>query len=151
MPRPDRPWIKNSYTVSPEVDAAIRARAAALGVDTGTAVDAIVWDALLKPTETQMQAGSFPEDQLERMFAEDVLRLLETEEAIRQLADHLELAERPGANLRMVRALIKRWRKTRRIDKEHQELLLTALGDGTWVPAVLRLGVVDQEWFLCLE
>lgn len=147
MPRPDRPWIKNSYTVSPEVDQAIRARAAALGVDTGTALDAIVWDALLKPTKEQVQDGSFTDDQLERMFAEEALQFLAGEQEIRHLAEQLNLAETPGSSLRKTRALVKRWQKMRRIDKDHQEALLSALGDGRWIPSILRYGQVEHTWF----
>ena len=145
--RPTRTWRPKTYTVSLEVAKAIAARAAELEVDPGTIVDVLIWEALLKPAETRLRAGSFSEDELERLFAEEVLALLQSPQSITDLAEALALGDTPIASLRMAQKLVKRWMRTRNIDKEHQQQLLTALDGGNWVPSILRVGLVEQDWF----
>ena len=144
--RPARSWVRKTYTVSEQVDKAIRLLAAEQDLDPGTVVDLLVWNAILKPDEARLKRGGFTDDELERIFAEDVLAELQVAGAVENLAESLPLDSDENANLKQVRALVKRWRTTRRIDKVYQEAVVSALSDQGWIPVVFRQGLVDAEW-----
>lgn len=149
MSRPSREWVRKTYTVSPEVEIAIGSKASELGIDAGTVIDILVWDAMLKPPTALRKPGMLSNEVLERMFAEEVIPLLDDDEVIKKLAHYsLSVSSREGrnANLQAVRSLVKRWRRTRRVEKEYQIDLVTGLGD-TWEPTMLRDGLVTLEWF----
>jgi hypothetical protein len=148
MARPSRSWVRKTYTVSPEVEKAIAIRAAKQGIPTGTVVDILVWNTLLKPDEDRLKKGDSSNDQLERIFAEEVLARLDCKGAVDALAESLDLDDDEKVNLRKVQALVGRWRTTRLIEKDHQEALLAALDDGKWLPSILRNDLVDGGWFL---
>lgn len=144
--RPARPWVRKTYTVSEQVEKAIRVLAAEQDLDPGTLVDILVWNAVLKPDEARMKRGGFSDDELERIFAEDVLAQLQILGAVECLAECIALDSDENTNLKQVRALVKRWRTTRRIEKVYQEAVISALGDLGWIPLVFRQGLVDAEW-----
>lgn len=149
MARPSRSWVRKTYTVSPEVERAVSMRAGELGIDTGTVLDILAWNALLKPTEASRKPGGLSRQILERMFAEEVLALLENEEAMTLLRENWvmhssDISE--AATLRTLRTLIVRWRRTRHIDKDYQGMICTCLAD-IWIPSILRDGLVDEDWF----
>ena len=160
MPRPTRSWVRKTYTVSPEVEKAIRMNAADLGVDEGTMVDILVWDALVKPDEDRYKAGGFSQQDLERIYAEEVIAILTdplTADSLNlELASLIQFENKAGdpipdsANLRKVKDLVRRWCRTRQIEKNHQAAVNELLG-GKWIPSILKHEIVDQDWFLPQE
>jgi len=151
MPRPSRTWVRKTYTVSPEVSKAIAARAAEQDIDPGTVMDVIVWNAILKPDAARLKRGGFSEEELERIFAEEVLEFLREPGSQEQLIERLPPESDLGnehENLRLVRLWIKRWRKTRLIEKEFQEAIFWAMNDAGQVPSILGPGLVDANWFI---
>lgn len=144
--RPARSWVRKTYTVSEPVDKAIRLLAAEQDLDPGTVVDLLVWNAVLKPDEARLKRGGFTDDELERIFAEDVLAQLQIPGAVENLAECIALDSNENTNLRQVRALVKRWRTTRRIEKDHQEVLISVLDSNGWIPIIFQHGLVDAEW-----
>lgn len=143
--RPPRGWERKTYTVSPEVALAVSLQAAKEGVDQGTVIDALIWNMMLKPSEEELKAGGLTDDQLERMFAEEVLEFLNSPDRIDCLSKHLSFEDEKESDLRQTQRLVKRWRTTRRIEKERQEELLSALGAVGWVPRMIV--AVDSSWF----
>lgn len=149
MGRPTRSWIRKTYTVSEMVEKAIAMRAAESGIDPGTVVDILVWEALLKPDEARHKAGGFNADELERMFAEEALAHLD-EGAVEDLACYITLSSNPDdddGNLRLVKRLVKRWRKTRLIEKDHQEAVFSVLNGRGFTPSLIEHRHVDLGWF----
>lgn len=144
--RHHRSWEKRTYTLSPEVARAVAVRAAESGLDPGTVVDTLIWSALLRPDDDQLTAGRFTDDQLERIFAEDVLAFINTNEKVIELSNHLLFDEDDGSDLHQTKKLVKRWRTTRRIEKERQEELLSALDAMGWRPRIFA--AVNGAWFL---
>jgi hypothetical protein len=145
--RPARAWVRKTYTVSEKVEEVIRIKAAELDVDPGTVVDILVWNAYIKPDQNRLQQGGFSEDELERIFAEEVLSLTEKESVVEEIADCIDLDPDAVKNLRKIRAMIKRWRKTRKIEKEYQRVLLSGIESGNWCPSIFRSGLVEEDWF----
>jgi len=148
MARPSRSWVRKTYTISPEVEKAIAIRAAEQGIPPGTVVDIIVWNALVKPDVAQLKRGESSDEQLERIFAEDVLTHIGLKGGIDALADSMNLGDDERTNRRMVQALVSRWRTTRLIDKDHQEALLAALDGKSWLSTLQVNDLVDGKWFL---
>ena len=146
--RPARLWKRKTYTVSPEVEKAIRVQAAEQDIDPGTVVDVLVWNTYLKPTEARMKQGGFTDEELERIFAEEVLARLDGDGAIEHLAESFAVMDDPRSNLREVRALVRRWRRARRIDKPYQAELFRAIDDGEWIPSLIIYGLADEDWFV---
>jgi hypothetical protein len=137
MPRPYRSWIRKTYTVSEDVEAAIAMRAAKEGIETGTVVDIIVWNALLKPDEARIKAGDFTKEQVDRIFAEEALALLNGEPSIRRLASHLVLNDKSKEkNYMEIQRLVKQWKKARLIDSRYHQTLIDCFGVDGWVPSV---------------
>lgn len=147
MPRPSRSWTRSTFTISPEVDKAIRHRAVELGIDPGTVVDAIVWGALVKPNDEELRSTKCEGDLLERLFAEDVLCYLDTDKAIGEIAPDISYGFNSEIAFKETKKLVLRWRKTRRIDQKYKEHILSYFGDKNIVPQILRLGLVEAEWF----
>lgn len=154
--RPTRNWVRKTYTVSEIVDTVVRAKAAQDDLDPGTVIDLLVWNALIKPNEEQLKQGGFEPQELERIFAEEALAEIQGEECIDLLMEQLLLSgsieegdppQSPSTIRRKVKALVRRWQRTRHIDKEHQVAVIQWLGDQSIVPSILRLKLVDQEWF----
>jgi len=145
--RPSRSWVRKTYTVSSEVEKAIAIQAAEQGIDPGTVVDFLFWNTFLKPDVEQLKNGNFTEDELERIFAEEVLAHLDGEGGIEKFAVFMCMHDNENTNLRKVRGLVGRWRRTRHIDKGYQEELLNAFGDGFWLPSILKHGQVELDWF----
>ena len=117
--RPQRSWIKKTYTVSLVVEKAIALRAAEQGIDPGTVIDILIWNTFLKPDEPRLERGGFTNDELDRIFAEEALTNLDDENSIRALASFIssdweaDSLQSDEAHLRQVSKLVHRWRKTR--------------------------------------
>jgi len=147
MPRPTRSWVRKTYTVSPLVEQAIAFRAAEQGIDPGTVIDILVWNALVKPDEARLKQGGFTEEELERIFAEEVLDFLVGDEAIEALAEELTVVhEDDGANLKQVKNLVKRWRKTRQIETEYKESIHETYKNAGRSPSILECGCIKVDW-----
>jgi hypothetical protein len=144
--RHSRNWIKGTYTLSPEVVRAVAVRAAQEGLDPGTIIDSLIWNAWLKPDEARLKAGGLTDDELERDFAEDVLAFIDTDEKVQWLSTTLWFDESKGSDLKQTQTLVKRWRTTRRIEKDRQEELLAALSAKDWFPRIHA--AVKGDWFL---
>ena len=138
--------------MSPVVENAIRRCAAEQGIPEGTLVDSLVWKALVKPDEAKLKAGGFSQEELERIFAEEALELLDGEADLDDLASNITFKDENGfdlpdiANLRKVHALVKRWKITRLIEKDHQEAIVACLY-GAALPSILENHQVETEWF----
>jgi len=138
MPRPSRSWVRKTYTVSPVVEQ---------GIDPGTVVDILCWNMFLKPDEARLKVGGFTNDELERIFAEEALDFFCEDEAVASLADNLTLVvEDEVANLKAVKTLLRRWRKTRLIEAEHKEGVLGTFHDAGRVPCILECGSIGVNW-----
>ena len=151
MPRPTRSWVRKTYTVSPLVEKAIAMRAAVEGIDPGTVIDILVWNALVKPDEARLKRDDCTEEELERIFAEDALALLDGKEAMAALADHIPL---DGANNsrrgtpkhhQQVEKLVGQWRKTRVIEKRFWNAIIASLAGFGFNPSANILGMVISE------
>jgi len=147
MPRPYREWTTLNCTISPEVEQFLRQRAAALGIDTGTALDEIVWRNHLQPSEEELRSGKLSPEVIERCFAEEALALLEDEKAVQVLDEVLDLEAAPSIRRRKIQALIRRWMKTREIPQEFKEGVREMMNQLNLVPEVLKTGAVQDEWF----
>jgi len=153
MPRPSRSWVRKTYTVSPVVENVIRRYAAAQGIPEGTLVDSIVWRALVKPDETRLKVGGFTDEELERIFAEEVLEHLGDDRSISSLFDEITLEDKNeveikgNARLCTIDAILKRWRTTRMIDKQYQVKAKEFLSNLGIIPKIFLQGLVDEEWF----
>ena len=154
MARPARSWVPKTYTVSPEVERTIAIKAAEQGLPPGTIIDILVWNAWLKPDEARLKMGGFSEDQLERIFAEEALEFLDGNEAVAELSEEIDLEGKDGdpladnLKLRVVLAMVKRWRTTRLIEKEHQAVVKSFLDNKNVVPSIYLHDLVDEDWFL---
>ncbi len=147
MARPARSWVRKTYTVSPEVEKAIAMRAAEQGIDPGTVVDILYWNTFLKPDEARLKAGGFSDDELERIFAEEALDFFSEDATVANLADNLTLViGDEAANLKAVKTLLKRWRKTRLIEAEYKEGVFCTFQDGGRVPSILECGCIGVNW-----
>ena len=109
-------------------------------------MDLLAWNALVKPHIDQLKPGECSQEELERLFAEEALALLENDGAVAELAEGLTLDPNAKVNLHMVRAMVLRWRKTRLVEKDYQRELLTILDGGSWFPLILNKGLIDQDW-----
>lgn len=147
MPRPYREWTTLSCTISPDVDQFLRQRAAAMGIDTGTVLDVIVWRQHLQPTEEDLRNGKLPTEIIERCFAEEALALLEEEKAVQVLDEVMDLEAAPSIRRRKVQALIRRWMKTREIPQEFKEAIRDTMNQLGLAPMVLVSGAVSDDWF----
>lgn len=147
MPRPYREWTTLNCTISPEVDLFLRQQAAALGIDTGTVLDVIVWRQHLQPSEEELKGGKLPPEVIERCFAEEALALLEDEKAVQVLDEVLAIEAVPSIRHRKVQALIRRWMKTREIPQEYKEVVRDTMNQLGIVPGVLVSGAVSDDWF----
>lgn len=148
--RHPRDWEKKTYTLSPWVARTIAIRAVDEGLDPGTVVDTLIWNVLLNPTDEELKPGRYTNDQLERIFAEEVLAFLDTDEKIRELSTHLSLGGEDfdeELDLHQTRRLVKKWRTTRRIEKERQEELLAAFVPMGFHPRI-HAAVDSASWFL---
>jgi hypothetical protein len=154
MGRPSRDWIRKTYTVSPVVEKAIKARAGELGIDEGTLVDAYAWRELVQPTASAFKNVKFTDEEMERIFAEEALQLLDKKDAIALLSEEIVPKGADGEDLpnaaasRVLETMLKRWRTMRIIDKEHQAAVKDILSNHEVVPSILKYGLVDEEWFL---
>lgn len=147
MPRPYREWTILNCTISPEVDQFLRQRAAALGIDTGTVLDGIVWRHHLQPSLQELKTGKLPPEVIERCFAEEALALLEEERAVQVLDEVLDIEAAPSIRRRKVQAIVRRWMKTREIPQEFKESVKEMMNQLEVVPSIIRTGAVDEEWF----
>lgn len=147
MPRPFREWTNLNCTISPEVDQFLRQRTAALGIDTGTVLDVIVWRQFLQPSLQALESGKLPPEVIERCFAEEALALLEDETAVQVLDEVLDFEAAPSIRRRKLQSLIRRWMKTREIPQEFKAAILDLMNEYRIVPLVLRSGAVSEEWF----
>jgi len=151
MPRPYREWTTLNCTISPEVDQFLRQRAAALGIDTGTVLDAIVWRHHLQPSRQALESGKLPPEVIERCFAEEALALLEEEKAVQVLDEVLDIEAAPSIRRRKVQSLVRRWMKTREIPQEFKQTVQEMMSQLETVPQILRSGAVDESWFEAFE
>lgn len=147
MPRPYREWTPLNCTISPEVDQFLRQQAAALGIDTGTVLDVIVWRHHLQPSIKTLKSGKLQPEVIERCFAEEALALLEDEKAVQVLDEVLAIEAVPSIRRRKVQALIRRWMKTREIPQEYKEVVRDTMNQLGIVPGVLVSGAVSDDWF----
>lgn len=151
MPRPYREWTTLSCTISPEVDQFLRQQAAALGIDTGTVLDVIVWRNHLQPSRQALESRKLPPEVIERCFAEEVLALLEEEKTVQALDEALDemlgIGLVPSIRRRKVQALIRRWMKTREIPQKFKQAVQDMMNHLQVVPLVVKAGAVDEDWF----
>lgn len=147
MPRPFREWTTLNCTISLEVDQFLRQRAGAMGIDTGTVLDVIVWRNHLQPSKEELRSGKLPPEVIERCFAEEALALLEDEQAVQVLDAVLDIEAAPSIRRRKVQALIRRWMKTREIPQEFKEVVRDTMNQLGLVPMVLVSGAVSDDWF----
>jgi hypothetical protein len=152
MGRPSRSWVRKTYTVSPQVEKAIALRAAEQGIDPGTVMDVLVWNALLKPDDAGLQKGGFTDEELERIFAEEAITHLVSENAIRDLANFIPVDGALGSllkeaiHLRFVSKLVGRWRKTRLIEKHYWRPVLSSLMGRGLAPRIVEHGLVPVDY-----
>jgi hypothetical protein len=136
------------------VEKAIRVRAAELGIDEGTLVDSLAWTALLMPRGDNLKGVNLTDEMLERMFAEEALYHLQGDDALAALIKEISPENKNGDPLsdgaahRAIHSLLRRWRTTRLIGKEHQASVLTVLSGLGVVPGILDQGLVDEDWFI---
>lgn len=145
MGRPSRSWVHKTYTVSPEVETAIAVHAAEQGIDQGTLIDILVWKALVKPSEDQLKRSNPSPGALNRLFAEEVLPFLDGELQVVNLSRSLLVDGDERVNLQKVRSLVRRWRRTRHIDRIHWRAVLSCLSDQGATPVLVHLGFLDLE------
>jgi len=145
--RHERDWERKTYTVSPEVAKAVAVAAAEQELDPGTIVDAILWRALVKPDEDALKGGSFSEEEVERLFAEEVFDVVPFDALVEDIQGWLEDAHGEKGSLREARRVVKRWRTKRCIEPRWREAALSLLSDLEIVPGILKHDVVDPDWF----
>lgn len=147
MPRPFREWTTLNCTISPGVDQFLRHQAAAMGIDTGTVLDVLIWRSHLQPSREELESGKLSPEVLERCFAEEALTLLEDDKAIAALDEVLDFEGPQSVRRRKVRSHVRRWQKTRQIPQEFKfsvKEMMSLLED---VPLILKMDAVDEEWF----
>ena len=131
--RPNRSWVRTTYTVSPEVEKAIAIKAAEQGIDPGTVVDVIVWNALLKPDPGGSDSRGGTTEVQGRVFAEAALSRLEDPSMVMKLVDLLYPKIAGSANmmtpvqLQQTRRLVGTWKRTRVIDQQYCEAVATCI------------------------
>ena len=96
----------------------------------------------------QETTGSPKPEPWHALTAEEVLEHIASPERISWLSERLHLDDEQGTDLQQTQKLVKRWRTTRRIEKERQADLLSAFGVEGWTPSIFLMGVVGGDWFL---
>lgn len=147
MPRPFREWTTLNCTISLEVDQFLRHQAAALGIDTGTVLDVLIWRNHLQPAREDLGSRRFPPEVLERCFAEEALALLEDDKAIEALDEVLDIEGPQSVRRRKVQSHVRRWQKTRQIPQEFKFSVKEMMSRLEVVPLILKMDAVDEAWF----
>ena len=140
-------------TVSTEVATALKVWAGEMGLRHGTAAEVILWNALVRPTDARMAQGGFTDEQIERIYAEEVLAVLGNEQNPVTIAQTLvltsELDADPSDNIKLIRKEIADWRYMRRIPRHYRAATFTMMARRGEVPRILSKQVVSEAWFEC--
>lgn len=147
MPRPDRGWVPFTGTVSSAVKDYLEMKADDWEVDSGIALDVIVWKSCFQPSREAWRDEEQPEEVLERSFGEDALEALQDKRTVSLLEERLFPDEAKGGKRRKTQALLNRWRKFRLIDQEYKSSVLEVMHAVGKKPSVEKWTAVDDDWF----